>query len=191
MIKIDGPWKEGYAFDIHTIRSDYTGEDQYGRPIFDTTRSEMGQYIYELKYEQDLSVLEKIKKLLVNCKDIKDFISKIDIIIPVPPSNKGRQIQPVRVCSEKLAEIYKKKLETALVSSTNEDELKSTPTEEKYDKIKSRISISDKIDKESKFLLFDDVYDSGNTLSAITNALKEKGCKNIYVFTLTKTRKAD
>lgn len=191
MIKIDGPWKEGYAFDVHTISSDYTGEDQYGHPTFDTTRSEMGQCIYELKYEQHLSVLEKIKKLLVDSNELKDYISKIDIIIPVPPSNKYRQIQPVKVCSEKLAEIYKKQLETTLLSSTNKDELKSTPTEEKYDKIKSGISISDKIDKEKKFLIFDDVFDSGSTLSAIANALKEKGCKNIYVFTLTKTRKAD
>jgi len=133
MIKLDGPWKEGYAFDIHTISSIFTGNNQFDHPTFDTTRSPMGQCLYELKYGQHLPVLETIKKLLVESMELRSFISKIDIIVPVPPSNKYRQIQPVKVCAEKLAEIYKKEINFDILASTNKEELKSTPTEQKYE----------------------------------------------------------
>ena len=59
------------------------------------------------------------------------------------------------------------------------------------DTIKSSITINDEIRKTKRLLIFDDVFDSGSTLSAITNTFIEKGYSHIYVFTLTKTRKAD
>ena len=35
MIRVKGPWKKGYAFDIHTIESIYTGDNEFGHPTFD------------------------------------------------------------------------------------------------------------------------------------------------------------
>ena len=40
-IRIFGNWKEGFAFDLHTISSVYLGDNEYGHPVFDTKRSEM------------------------------------------------------------------------------------------------------------------------------------------------------
>lgn len=191
MVKLEGPWKEGYAFDIHTISSTYTGDNQYGHPTFDTKRSPMGQCLYELKYGQHLPVLEKIKALITADKSLETFVKKIDLIVPVPPSNNYRLIQPVRVCAEKLSDIYKKGIDFTILSSTNKDELKSTPTDQKYDKIKKGINVVETLEKTKKILVFDDVFDSGSTLTAITNAFNEKGYKNIYIFTLTKTRNSD
>lgn len=36
MIKIEGSWEKGYAFDIHTISSVFTGDNEFGHPTFDT-----------------------------------------------------------------------------------------------------------------------------------------------------------
>lgn len=191
MIRVKGPWKKGYAFDIHTIESIYTGDNEFGHPTFDTKRSPMGQCIYELKYGQHLPVLDKIVEMILNDQSFNKFIEMIDVILPVPPSNKYRKIQPVLVCSQKTAEKYKKELRSDIIRSTNKEELKNAVTEEKYDKIKASIVIKDSFEKAKRLLIFDDVFDSGSTLSAITNALIEKGYVNIYVFTLTKTRKAD
>jgi len=58
MILIDGPWKKGYAFDIHTYESTFIGSNEFGHPMFYTKRSPMGQFLYELKYGQHLPVLE-------------------------------------------------------------------------------------------------------------------------------------
>jgi competence protein ComFC len=191
MIEVIGPWKKGFAFDIHTLSSTYLGDNEYGHARFDTKRTPMGQCIYELKYGQHLNVLDNIKQLLLADKQLAEFINKIDVILPIPPSNKYREIQPVLVCSEKLCEIYKKELMVDVLASANKEELKNTSTEEKYEKIKSCITINKTLEKMKKILIFDDVFDSGSTLTAFANAFIERGYENIYVFTLTKTRKAD
>jgi len=59
MIDILGPWKAGYAFGIHTLKSVYIGDDEYGHPRFQTDRSPIGQSLYNLKYGQ------KLRKLLI------------------------------------------------------------------------------------------------------------------------------
>ncbi|OQX06216.1 MAG: hypothetical protein BWK80_51115, partial [Desulfobacteraceae bacterium IS3] len=86
MIQLKGPWKDGYAFDIHTIYSVFIQNNQ-NNPTFDTRRSPMGQCIYELKYGQHLPVLDKIVDLIVKDASFNEFIQVIDIILPVPPSN--------------------------------------------------------------------------------------------------------
>jgi len=60
MIRLNGPWAKGFAFDLHTISSEYTGDNEYGHPTFDTTRSQIGQLLYELKYGQHEEVLSHI-----------------------------------------------------------------------------------------------------------------------------------
>jgi predicted amidophosphoribosyltransferase len=141
MIKLEGPWEKGYAFDIHSIESVCTGYNAFGYPTFDTTRSPMGQCIYELKYGQHLPVIDKIVDLLIKDSMFSRFIKNIDIILPVPPSNKYRQIQPVLLVSNKLAEKFKKEIRSDVLSSANKDELKNVATDEKYAKIKKTIKI--------------------------------------------------
>jgi len=135
--------------------------------------------------------LIKFFDLVINDAFFNKFIQIIDIILPVPPSNKYRRIQPVLVCSQKISEKYKKELRSDILSSANKEELKNVVMEKKYAKIKEAIKVDEKLDKTKNILIFDDIFDSGSTLKAITNALKETGYSNIYVFTLTKTRKAD
>lgn len=48
---IQGPWDLGYSLDKHTLNSVYTGDNEYGHPMFDTARSESGEVLYQLKYK--------------------------------------------------------------------------------------------------------------------------------------------
>jgi predicted amidophosphoribosyltransferase len=191
MIKIKGPWKEGYAFDIHTTGSTCAGYNDSGYPTFDTTRSPMGQCLYELKYKQQSAALDSIVDIVLGDASFNEFIEMMDIIIPVPPSNQYRSIQPVLVCSRRIAEKYDKKLRTDIICSKNKEELKNVPTEQKYDKIRRSIVFKDDLEKTKRLLIFDDVFDSGSTIKAIADVFIENGYRNIYVFTLTKTRKPD
>lgn len=192
MIEIEGPWEKGFAFDIHTISSVCTGNNQSGYPTFDTKYSEMGEEVYNLKYRNDVNRLTKIIELLSIDNELADFMKNIDVILPVPPSNKTRPIQPVITVALKLSEIFKKEIYTSILNSTNNKQVKSIETSEKYDTVKKSISINDTIlDKSKKILIFDDLFDSGSTLIAYTNALVEKGYQNISILTLTKTRKSD
>jgi predicted amidophosphoribosyltransferase len=191
MIEIKGPWKKGYAFDIHTKKSEYMGENEYGYPQFNSLRSQMGQWLYELKYKQDLLIIDKIIGLLLASSDFSAFITGIDVIIPVPPSNKHRNLQPVVLIAQELARNFKKELRQDILISSNSEEIKNIDASEKYDRIKSSITINGRIETSKRILVFDDVLDSGSTLTAIANILIKNEYSQIFAFTLTKTRKSD
>jgi predicted amidophosphoribosyltransferase len=191
MLSILGPWKDGYAFDVHTLSSECTGEDQYGYPQFNTKRSPIGQCLYNLKYNQSFVEIEKIINILLSNIEFKKFIESVDVILPVPSSNKFRRLQPVVLVSQEIARIFKKELRQDIFSSSNHEEIKNIDTNEKYEKIKNALNMEGQLEKSKNVLIFDDVFDSGSTLMAMTNLMIEKGYTNIFVFTLTKTRKSD
>jgi len=60
--KMNGPWDGGLSLDKHTLNSVYTGDNQYGHPTFDTTRSEIGESLYQLKYKDDYNQVTVILK---------------------------------------------------------------------------------------------------------------------------------
>jgi predicted amidophosphoribosyltransferase len=188
VITILGPWKQGFSFDIHTISSKCIGEDQYGRLQFDNKRSAMGQCLYKLKYGQDPSMISSIVDLLIQNTEFDAFIKSVDAILPTPPSNKYRRLQPVVLVSQEIARRCGKTLRLDVLSSINNEEIKNIDTAEKYSKIKESMHIDTLLDKTEKILIFDDVFDSGSTLTAITDTLMEAGYKDVSVFTLTKTR---
>jgi len=35
--RINGVWREGFALDVHTLSSEYVGDDEFGRPRFSNT----------------------------------------------------------------------------------------------------------------------------------------------------------
>jgi len=188
LLEISGPWIKGHAFDIHTIKSEYLGENKYGHPLYETIRSTMGQYLYELKFKQEFPIIEKIIKLLSENEEFVSFVSGCDVILPVPPSNKYRRIQPVVLIAQEIARLFKKELRQDVIISSNLEELKNIDINEKQEIIEKSINIEGQLEKSKKILVFDDVFDSGSTLVAISNALKVKGYIDISIFTLTKTR---
>jgi predicted amidophosphoribosyltransferase len=99
-IRIPGRWKEGFALDYHTISSVWLGYDEYGHPVYDTKRTEVGELLYRLKYKSDRSVLEDI----INKIELffNSWKPPIDFIIPVPPSQSIRKQQPVKLITEEL-----------------------------------------------------------------------------------------
>ena len=191
MINILGPWKTGYAFDIHTLKSKHIGDDQYGHPRFQSERSPIGQCLYNLKFGQKFTEITNIINILSSNDDFKNFINKIDVIVPVPPSNKYRRLQPVILVAQEIARTFNKELRQDIFMSSNSEQLKNIDTEEKYDRIKNALRMEGQLDKSKSTLLFDDVFDSGSTLMAMANIMVENGYNNIFVFTLTKTRVPD
>jgi predicted amidophosphoribosyltransferase len=92
--KIRGKWKEGYALDLHTTSSTFVGYDGYGHPQFDTTRSELGELLYKLKYGTGTTAVETLAEAAVRFLQ-KKWPIEVDLIVPVPPSNTARKRQPV------------------------------------------------------------------------------------------------
>lgn len=186
--RLEGKWKKGLAFDIHTIASDYLGPDEYGHDRWDTTRSEMGELVYRLKYRGDKSAIEKIVDLLKGIGGIEKF----DAIIPVPSTKRGRAFQPVDEIAKALgAQRDVEVLVGFLERKAGGKELKEANDPDKRKNLLEGAIIiaSDKDISGKKVLLIDDLYRSGATLSASTDILYEKAkVDSVSVLTMTKTR---
>lgn len=187
--KVEGSWKNGFAFDLHTISSAYLGQDEFGHDKYENTRTEMGELVYQLKYKYDESVVKKIVDLLKSVKGLE----KIHAIVPIPPSNTDRRHQPVFLIAEELGislsiPVYI----DCLAKSEGAKELKNiTDNSQRMEILKksmfltnNRYNLADK-----NILLIDDLYRSGSTLEVATNLLYSQAkVQNVYVLTMTKTR---
>lgn len=182
-------WIEGYAFSVHTLYSIYTGENEYGHPQFDTKRSPMGELVYQLKYKQNISVLPEIIKLLKSDNAFLEFIKK-DFVLMVPATNKNRKFQPVEVIADAIGKEFNIKIIKDMIEAENHTEIKQVEKAKKIDILKSSYSYSDnpEVKKDSKIIIFDDVYDSGSTMNVVAELLQQNGYNNLYAFALTHTR---
>ena len=175
------------------------------------TRSYIAEFLYILKYKiaNSLYFGEKLKdianeiidylakecyRVLVELHNKKEIdINKMDAIIPVPSSMKGRLIDPVQEIAKKLyqyTEINIGKIDTGYLKKT-----KDTPPLKNIDDLiereahlKDAFDVRDDRYKDKSILVFDDIYRSGQTLTEITRTLYNKGnIKEVYVLVLTKT----
>ncbi len=67
------------------------GVDEFGYDQWNTTRTEMGELVYRLKYQNDKTSIAKIVDLLGKYKGLETM----DAIVPIPSTNKQRPIKPV------------------------------------------------------------------------------------------------
>jgi competence protein ComFC len=59
-MQIRGTWRQGYVLDYHTVSSEFVGHDEFGNPLFDTKRTEVGEILYQLKYRRNLEALDAL-----------------------------------------------------------------------------------------------------------------------------------
>lgn len=185
-IDLNGNWKAGWAIELHTISS-----IPLGGGMFDTTYTETGEALNELKCHDDFSQITILAQKAVEFLKTRLVTPYLNVILPVPPSNFARTRQPVFEIAQEIGEtlnifvdfeyLYKKK---------NTEQLKDISDPSEREKIlKDAFGVKDLRYRGKKVLLFDDLYRSGTTLKAITKVLYELGrVQNVYVLTLTKTR---
>jgi competence protein ComFC len=186
--KLEGNWDSGLAFDIHTLSSEYLGQDEHGHHKYNNTRSEMGELVYQLKYQHDSTVVNKIVDLLQVIKGLE----KMDVIIPIPPSKINRAKQPVFSIATEFGRRFNIEVcLDVLAKSKGSKELKNiTNLDEKQEALKNSIFIDKHYDLSGKkVLLIDDLYQSGATLRVVTDLLySEEQVEKVHVLTMTRTR---
>ena len=188
-IKLRGNWQEGFALDVHTIKSTFIGYDEYGHEVFDTQRSQIGELLYQIKYKADKTVVDEIVTAASDFL-INDWKIGVDAIVPVPPSKTNRRIQPVITIAEGISTNLQIPCVGVLVKTKSTPELKNIfDYQRRSELLKNAFDIRRLEVKGKNILLFDDLFRSGATLNAITQVLYNRGeAKKVYVLSLTKTR---
>lgn len=187
-MRLSGHWDAGYVLDRHIVKSVPLGDDEYGHPQFDNTRSPIGELLYQFKYRRNFDclteIIDTIDYFLDNVIDMSDF----DVIIPVPPTQKLRLYQPVFMIANALAVKRKIPYVSNVLAKNSKIESKSLSSVEKR-KLNGSIVKQRKCLRPTNVLLIDDLYGTGCTLNQCTDVLrKDSNIKKIYVLAITKTK---
>lgn len=185
--EITGRWRKGYALHLHTLSSIPTGPDASGRMQFDTTRTDIGEHLHQLKNRGNVDAADPIIKAAAQF--LKPKLPFFDIIVPVPPS-KARHLQPVPVLAEGIAKAIGKPYCHCVTPTRATAQLKNiTDPEARKTHMVGLYAVDSDQTKDKRILLFDDLFRSGTTLNAITDLLLTAGnAKDVLVLTITKTR---
>lgn len=185
--RITGAWRQGYALDFHPLRSEYVGDDEFGHPRFNTTRSEAGELLYQLKYNADKTAIPLLTDALA--RHLKDWNPPVNLIVPVPASTK-RTIPPVILLAEALSNQTGIPLADCVTRTRDAPQLKNVMDLDERAKLLEGLHAVDKAATQGKvILLFDDLYRSGATMNVIAAELRDTGlAADLYALTVTRTR---
>jgi len=185
-IKLVGVWDEGYALDRHTVSSNPIGEDVYGHMQFETRRSELGQLLYEFKYQGKFDNLQSIMGLTIPFLDQWSNLKSVDIIIPVPPSIQ-RPFQPAAEIARAIATYLGVSFTDQVLQKTSNHQAKNMDRDQKI--LSGSIIALKKAKRPFILLLIDDLYSTGETITECVKILRQdQNLKKIYILTMTKTR---
>jgi competence protein ComFC len=184
-----GKWADGNALDLHTTSSTFLGYAGDRHPQFETVRSELGELLYKLKDRADPPAVDSIAETAAEFLTEKWRV-KVDLVLPVPPSNTGRKRQPVLEVATAISE--RTGIELCLDGLVK---VKQTPQLKDVFDFKERVAALEgafAVEKAKiqgkRVLLFDDLFRSGATMNTITECLMTGGVEVVYALTLTRTR---
>ncbi|HEY3656230.1 MAG TPA: hypothetical protein VGL34_14785 [Steroidobacteraceae bacterium] len=110
------------------------------------------------------------------------------LLIPVTPS-KVRAKQPVFFVGAEIAKRINVPFSSDFVTRREAlPELKNVNRDERLRLLKGAHDVQKSKVVGQKILLFDDLFQSGSTMSAITAALLDAGAKAVFALTLTRTQ---
>lgn len=187
---LSGNWDAGFVLDKHTISSVYLGDDEYGHPKFDTTRSDVGEALFQLKYRSDFS---KVGALAEAIKDhLAPRLGPVGFIVPMPATNE-RPRQPVteiaRALSGKMSVPIFENILVKKAPLPNAPQIKDIVGKDaKIAALKDRFDINPAISNDGKWnaLLVDDLFDSGASMEAAVAKIREYDkVGKVYVAALT------
>ncbi|ACS84312.1 ComF family protein [Musicola paradisiaca] len=170
---ITGNWDRGVVLDKHSRYSVLTGQNQWGHNIYDTTRTDVGEAVYQLKYRSDWNQVQPLAQCLYD--EAYPLFQKVGFILPMAASN-VRVRQPVTEVARALAQLAGVPcFDNLLLKAPGGVSLKNLHTkQEKVDAIGDSFSVSPVISNEGRWnvLVIDDLFHTGASMEAACAVLR-------------------
>ncbi len=184
---IQGPWDEGWVLDKHSVSSQCVGHNAQGHPVFETTRTEVGEATFQLKYRSNWSNAKPLAQAMA--ENICPKLAQVGFIVPMPATT-ARNRQPVTVVANELGALLRIPVfDSVLMKAPNGNSLKNLNTkEEKIEAIGDSFSVNDEImgDGPWNVLVIDDLFHTGASMEAACRVLRAyPKVRKIYVAALT------
>jgi len=185
--ELSGNWKSGYVLHKHTLNSEFIGNNEFGHPQFETTRSDVGEALFQLKFRLDFTKVDPLADAFA--AHIIPLFPALGFIVPMPPSKK-RAKQPVtELCNSLGNKLGIPVFHNILTKTSLDVPLKDMVTKDKkVEALKGSFQLNDEINNDGCWnaLLVDDLFDSGASMEAACQILAGyPKISNIYVAALT------
>lgn len=148
--------------------------------------------IINYKFENRVYLYRTFSEAIIRNKQNIDFITKYDILIPVP-IHKERKKQRGYNQSELIAKIIAEEVRNVKLQANILKKEKNIVAQSTLNKAKREENIKDVYKivnseriKNKKVLILDDIYTTGSTVNECSKVLKEAGCKDVGVITIAK-----
>ena len=182
--RISGPWIEGFVLDRHVISSQpigYLGEHMQ----FDTTRSALGELVYQLKYKggRPDDIIETASTFVE-----EHWRGRIECVVSPPPSL-HRVRQPAVLIADGIAGSLgvTHKL-AAVVKATATPQMKNVAMQEREPLLSAAIQPGpDSVDGK-RVLIVDDLWETGSTMRCVAEVLRGMGASEIRALAMTRTK---
>jgi predicted amidophosphoribosyltransferase len=184
-VEIEGRWRKGYALDRHVVSSEFIGYNEAGHPQFDTKRSEIGELLYRLKYQNDQSTISPLVEAAATY--LAKWNPGVNALVPVTPSRQ-RKVQPIITLGAAVAEKLGIEFASDWISRTGTlPELKNIGHDERIRLLQGAHTVNKNKVERRKILILDDLFQTGATLNAIAAALYDQGsAAEVYALALTR-----
>ncbi len=181
---IRGPWIDGFVLDRHVISSaplGYVGEHMQ----FDTTRSPLGELVYQLKYKDGRP--DDIVETATAFAE-EHWRGSVDCVVSPPPSL-HRVKQPAVLIADGIASRLRVTHKAAAVVKTRATpQMKNVTTYERAPLLGEAIEPGvDSVDGQ-RVLIVDDLWETGSTMKTVAEILQTIGALEIRALAITRTK---
>ena len=183
-LSIKGPWVEGFTLDRHVLVAipiGYAGEHMQ----FDTTRSPLGELVYQLKYRggQPTDIVETAVAFIQARWD-----GAVDCVVSPPPSL-HRTKQPAALIADGIAtSLGVPFLPSVTIKATATQQMKNVALHERAPLLSQAIQAGSDSVQGKRVLLVDDLWETGSTLRRVAEILNQGGAAEIRALVMTRTK---
>jgi competence protein ComFC len=180
----DGLWIEGFVLDRHVISSHpigYVGEHMQ----FETTRSPLGELVYQLKYRNG-PVSDIVETAVVFVTE--RWASVIDCVVPPPPSLHRTKQPAVMIAAGVATSLGLPSLAAAAVKASATPQMKNVALHERTPLLSAAIQAGTDAVRGRRVLLIDDLWETGSTLRRVAEVLDQMGATEVRALAMTRTK---